>query len=430
MHRTRAALVIAALCAAATALAGCDGADVRPSNQSNEVSRESSSHDRHRRDNVQLGPRPFYLVDDMDDGWLKDRLESCADGPFHPSDFSIGHRGAALQFPEHTRESYLAAARMGAGILECDVTFTKDRQLVCRHSQCDLHTTTNILAVPELAAKCSQPFTPADPAAGTPASALCCTSDITVDEFKSLCGKMDAFDPNATTVEEFLGGTPAFRTDLYATCGTLLTHAQSIELFDELGAKFTPELKAPSVPMPFEGDYTQEDYAQQMIDEYKAAGIRSRRVFAQSFNRDDVLYWLASEPRFGRQAVYLDDRVDQPGGYDQAVAGMPELAAQGVRIVAPPMWALVTLGEGDEIVPSTYAEAAKDVDLDIITWTLERSGPLATGGGYYFQSVTGAIDNDGDVFEMLDVLARKVGVRGVFSDWPATVSYYASCFDL
>ena len=38
---------------------------------------------------------------------------------------------------------------MGAGIIECDVTFTKDRELVCRHSQCDLHTTTNILTVPE-----------------------------------------------------------------------------------------------------------------------------------------------------------------------------------------------------------------------------------------------------------------------------------------
>ena len=25
------------------------------------------------------------------------------------------------------------------------VTFTKDRELVCRHAQCDLHTTTNIL---------------------------------------------------------------------------------------------------------------------------------------------------------------------------------------------------------------------------------------------------------------------------------------------
>jgi glycerophosphoryl diester phosphodiesterase len=31
---------------------------------------------------------------------------------------------------------------------------------------------------------------------------------------------------------------------------------------------------------------------------------------------------------------------------------------------------------------------------------------------------------------MLDVLAKQVGVLGVFSDWPATVSYYASCVGL
>ena len=129
--------------------------------------------------NIQVGPRPYYLVDDMDDGELKRTLQRCENGPFEPSDFSIGHRGAALQFPEHTAESYQAGARMGAGILECDVTFTKDEQLVCRHAQCDLHTTTNILAIPELAAKCSIPFEPANPAAGTPARAKCCTSDTT-----------------------------------------------------------------------------------------------------------------------------------------------------------------------------------------------------------------------------------------------------------
>ena len=83
---------------------------------------------------AQIGPRPFYLVDKMKDGPLKQKLAQCT-GPFHRSDFSIGHRGAALMFPEHSRESYLAAARMGAGVIECDVTFTKDRELVCRHSQ-------------------------------------------------------------------------------------------------------------------------------------------------------------------------------------------------------------------------------------------------------------------------------------------------------
>lgn len=385
----------------------------------------------HRRARAQLGPRPFFLVDDLEDGELKETLQACSDGPFFRSDFSIGHRGAPLQFPEHTRESYVAGARMGAGILECDVTFTADRQLVCRHSQCDLHTTTNILAIPELAEKCTQPFVPADPAAGTRASAQCCTSDITLDEFRQLCGKMDASDPTATTVEAFLGGTADFRTDLYSTCGTLMTHAESIELFRELGTKFTPELKSPSVAMPYEGDYTQEMYAQQMLDEYKAAGIPPRQVFAQSFNLEDVLYWIANEPAFGRQAVYLDDRVDAgPEGIQTAIDSMPQLVDQGVQIIAPPMWALVESNAAGDIVPSPYALAAQSAGLDIITWTLERSGPLATGGGYYFQSIADVTDRDGDTYELLDVLAKQVGVLGVFSDWPATVTYYANCMGL
>src|SRR4029434_10033396 len=98
---------------------------------------------------------------------------------------------------------------MGAGVIECDVTFTKDRELVCRHSQCDLHTTTNILAVPDLAGKCSQGFSPADPATGRKASAKCCTSDITLAEFKRLTAKMDRFNADAQNPEESHVGTHA-----------------------------------------------------------------------------------------------------------------------------------------------------------------------------------------------------------------------------
>ena len=377
---------------------------------------------------VQLGPRPYYLIDDMTPSKLKTKLQSCANGPFKKTEFSIGHRGAALQFPEHTKQSYLAAARMGAGIIECDVTFTKDKELVCRHSQCDLHTTTNILATP-LAAKCSVPFTPANPSLGTPASAKCCTSDITLEEFKTLQGKMDASNAKGTTVAEYMNGTPSFRTDLYSATGTLMTHKESIELFKKLGVKMTPELKAADVPMPYEGSYTQHDYAQQMINEYKDAGVAPEKVFAQSFNLNDVLYWLHREPGFGKQAVYLDDRVDQPSGYAAAVAGMPAIAAQGVQIIAPPMWALVTLDANQKIVPSDYAIAAKAAGLDIITWTLERSGLLKNGGGYYYQSTTPVTNNEGDMMVMLDVLAKDVGIRGIFSDWPATVSYYANCMN-
>ncbi|RAI31052.1 glycerophosphodiester phosphodiesterase, partial [Rhodoplanes roseus] len=68
--------------------------------------------------------------------------------------------------------------------------------------------------------------------------------------------------------------------------------------------------------------------------------------------------------------------------------------------------------------------------LKIITWSLERSGTLTDGGGYYYQSVKDAISHPGDEYEVIDVLAKDVGVIGMFSDWPATVTYYANCMGL
>ena len=61
---------------------------------------------------VQLGPRPFFLVNDMPEGKLKRQLNACAKKTevYHVSEFSIAHRGAPLQFPEHTLEAYEAGA--------------------------------------------------------------------------------------------------------------------------------------------------------------------------------------------------------------------------------------------------------------------------------------------------------------------------------
>ncbi len=393
-----------------------------------------ASHSRAERpSHVQLGPRPFFLVDDMADGPLKRDLQRCAKrGDFTPRDFSIGHRGAAMQFPEHTVESYTAAARMGAGILECDVTFTKDKALVCRHAQNDLHTTTNILVTP-LAAKCTQPFVPAvldaEGKVVTPAKAECRASDITLAEFKTLRGKMDAFNPAASTPEQYLGGTANWRTDLYAgpTSGTLLTHAESIELFKRLGVKMTPELKSPSVVMPFDG-FTQQAYAQKMIDEYKAAKVPPRDVFPQSFDIGDVLYWVNNEAAFGRQAVYLDDA--------NSAADLPDLRtlsgykSQGINLWAPPTFALLAADNG-KIVPSQAAKDARAAGLGLITWTLERSGVLADGNnGWYYQTFDSAVKTEGDMLQALHVLAKDVGVIGVFSDWPATTTFYANCMNL
>jgi glycerophosphoryl diester phosphodiesterase len=379
---------------------------------------------------VSVGPRPAFLVSKMQDGELKTRLAQCIGDKTYRSDFVVGHRGAAMQFPEHTRESYQAAIETGAGVVECDVTFTSDKALVCRHSQCDLATTTNILAIPELANKCSVPFSPADAASGVQASAKCCTSDITLADFKRLSGKMDGANPQATTAEAYMQGTPSWRTDLYSGSATLMTHAESIIMFKAAGVKMAPELKSADVVMPFDG-FSQQDYAQKMLDEYTQAGVAATEVLPQSFHLEDVKYWIAKAPAFAAQAVYLDDRYDladfDPQDSSTWSPSMSELSNAGVKIIAPPLWVLVTLDENNKIVPSEYAKAAKAAELEIISWTLERSGLLKEGGGWYYQSVTDAINDEGDAFEMLHVLTTEVGVKAVFSDWPATVAFYANC---
>ena len=381
-------------------------------------------------DPISTGPRPLYLVDQMAPSPLKDKLLSCAGDPVRRTNFSIGHRGAPMQFPEHTVESYKAAARMGAGIVECDVTFTSDKHLVCRHAQNDLHTTTNILAI-DLAKSCTKGFTPA--IGDAKASAECRTSDITLTEFQTLTGKMDAANTSALTVSEYMDATSGWRTDLYAADGgKLMTHAESITLFKSLGVKFTPELKAAAVDMPYDG-FTQEDYAQKMIDAYKSAGIPASDVWAQSFNLDDVLYWIKNEPEFGAQAVYLDGSYSIDGWNPNLPATwthqMDALKVLGVNYIAPPLWVLLALENG-KIVPSTYAVKARQAGLKIIAWSLERSGPLQNGGGWYYRSISDAITSDGAMYQVIDVLAQDVGVAGIFSDWPATVSYYASCMNL
>jgi hypothetical protein len=44
--------------------------------------------------------------------------------------------------------------------------------------------------------------------------------------------------------------------------------------------------------------------------------------------------------------------------------------------------------------------------------------------------VSPVINNSGDMLNVLDVLAKDVGIRGIFSDWPATVTFYANCMGI
>jgi glycerophosphoryl diester phosphodiesterase len=134
--------------------------------------------------------------------------------------------------------------------------------------------------------------------------------------------------------------------------------------------------------------------------------------------------------------VYLDsiDPTVSPAIPRLTFDELKQLKKQGVQIIAPPMWALLSVNEANEVVPSEYANDIKKAGLEIITWTFERAdlrqGASKAGWYYLFDADGKAIKKDSDMYKALDVLAREVGILGIFSDWPSTVTYYANCMGL
>ena len=238
-----------------------------------------------------------------------------------------------------------------------------------------------------------------------------------------------------TTAQGYLGGTASFRTDLYTGRGTLLTFEESIKLNQKLGVKHTPELKGGDPARIAAIFGSQAAYAQAAIDELKVAGVKPKEVWLQSFDLNDVLYCVQNAPDYGKQAVYLDDiEPGNPAFPRLTFAELQAIKAQGVRIFAPPIPALLAVNANNEIVPSQYALDIKRAGLDIITWSFERSdlrrGASAAGFYWAFDPQGKAVKKDSDMFKALDVLARNVRILGIFSDWPATVTYYANCMGL
>jgi glycerophosphoryl diester phosphodiesterase len=251
----------------------------------------------------------------------------------------------------------------------------------------------------------------------------CCTSDFTLEELKTLCAKMDSYnDINATDPMDFaFGGTADWRTDLYQyECPRVMTHKESIEIIKAVGGKFTPELKLPSVEMPF-NDFTQRDFAVKLTEEFMAAGIPTEDIWIQSATEEDIEYLATTD--YGMQAVALD--FDDTRNRSDDKAWLMHMMDIGAKIVAPPMWKLVEpnpkAGEEGELdmVASQMALDAKELGLQIITWTLERtSAPLEKPAGtdYFWLTLQGMGLNltEGSNMDLLHVLAMDVGIEGIF----------------
>ncbi|KAJ3034427.1 hypothetical protein HDV00_005047 [Rhizophlyctis rosea] len=93
-----------------------------------------------------------------------------------------------------------------------------------------------------------------------------------------------------------------------------------------------------------------EQYAQQMINEYKAAKIDPSRVFPQCFLINHIYYWIKHKPKFVKQAVFLKVFVKDPFSYVHATVRLAELKKDGFEIVAPAFFALTKVAKDSKII--------------------------------------------------------------------------------
>eukprot|EP00581_Thalassiosira_minuscula_P014785 CAMPEP_0183721236 /NCGR_PEP_ID=MMETSP0737-20130205/13576_1 /TAXON_ID=385413 /ORGANISM="Thalassiosira miniscula, Strain CCMP1093" /LENGTH=553 /DNA_ID=CAMNT_0025951209 /DNA_START=75 /DNA_END=1736 /DNA_ORIENTATION=+ len=417
----------------------------------------------HHRATVSIGPRPYFLINEMEDDddddnnndasssfarpGLKSQLQKCTHTltSFQPSDFVLGHRGAPLQFPEHSDRGHDAASRAGAGLVECDVNLTKDQKLICRHQRCDLHITTDVLLVPHLAARCTVPFRPAVGTGKTAihATAKCCTTDFTLDEIQGqMCARMASSNKYAKTPEQYVGHPPpAYRTTLYShDCPRIQSHADFRQVVDANGGSMIAEFKmldydftaTHSNLMLDDNDdriSTRGQFIDRVLAEYNRTNPKSR-VYPQSFVWEDLYYVIDNHPTFGTHTIALDKNLDTLQYTQEELRYyLSPLVDHGVTAIAPTIFMLLDIDPTTkDIVPSRYAEVASELGLDMIAWTFERSDALANSrSSWYYSKLSEVLQSDSDMMKVLDVLYEDVGISGIFTDWPSVVTFYANC---
>ncbi|KAI8838279.1 PLC-like phosphodiesterase [Chytriomyces cf. hyalinus JEL632] len=409
---------------------------------------------------------------------MRDAISLCND-PLARNLETIGHRGAPLVAPEETLRSYEIAVDSGAGFIECDASVTKEMDLICRHSVCDLHYTTDILIHhPDLAAKCSIPFTPATTNAKK-ASATCCTFDFTLNEMKQLCATMESdLNPNATRVQDYVLGKPAFRSIGVGDgeCVKMVTMKEFLEFAKAKRVNVIPELKdttenstisflesrgasIATLADLFAKNLRDAGFTAPFDKNYKEAGKNGTLGIMQTFDRRVAKIWKQNNKDL--PVLYLiqspmNATTTEKDCASASDCGTPDvlrnLMKSGVEIFAPALNGLVT-AKNHRYVEHPYSEDIKALAEELGlkgkvflgSWSLERSacvsqygdvtfnaeaGLGAIGGcGWYYNSVEGyaSFGQHEDALLMMDALFTKAGVVSLFSDFPATVSMYSNC---
>ena len=96
---------------------------------------------------------------------------------------------------------------------------------------------------------------------------------------------------------------------------------------------------------------------------------------------------MAKNTSFSINTVALDKNLD-PILYDkqQLRQYSQTLADHGMTAIAPTIFMLLEVGNNGDVVPSSYAEVARELRLDIIAWSFERSYALSNSQSSWYYS--------------------------------------------
>lgn len=294
----------------------------------------------------------------------------------------IAHRGASGERPEHTLEGYRLAIAEGADCIEPDLVITKDGVLVSRHDTY-LSTTTDVAAHPEFA---SRKRVSPDPE--FPTREDWWVADFTLAELKTL-----------RAVQSFRGRSKAYDGQFsIPTFAEVLALAKSSRTRAGEPVCVYPEAKAPA----YHARLGHEMLAP-ILAALREAGLDQpgAPVFLQSF--EPAFVKRAFDLSYGPTIVLLaGSRAD----YDKALAtyeGVPQWNAVGIT---HPM-VIDRDGKSTGLVEAAHAQG-----LAVHIWTYRDDAPP-----YSPQPMPEAM-----------AAALRLGVDGVFTDFPATGSSVLEAF--
>lgn len=333
----------------------------------------------------------------------------------------IAHRGASGYLPEHTLESKVAAYFMGADYIEQDLAMTKDNQLVVVHD-ITLERTTDVMSkFPDRARVMN-------------GQRHWYVMDFTLNEIKSLkvtegfdipegLGASDSSQP--VDMSKVTASYPE-RFPLWKSSFTIPTFQEEIELIQGLNQStgrhvgIYPEIKSPAIHR-----QNNKDIAKATLRVLKEYGYRSKddRVYLQSFDPNENiriknvlmpelgmdlnLIQLIAETDWNETQVYQPDGKMPNYNYDWMFEpGAMNKIAQYADGIGP--WKPMLVDEKstkDNIVVTGMMAEARNAHLVVHPYT--------------FRKDAGRIPAYASDFEdMLNVFYNKVGVDGVFTDYP------------